>query len=158
MTHGFSNRDWLEFSEGGLPRDRETTMRQHIAACFECRQKVERLRCVESELHELGTRIRDSMTICDRRIQDAYRALRFAEDNPVDERLMHLEVFVSGICGTRTADRALRAAAHHANAPSAGVITDRQWPDFVKKLSSIVGALCGEPAARLLYALGGTAA
>ena len=42
MTHGFSNRDWLEFIEGHHPpSDREIVMSQHIAVCFECRQKVE---------------------------------------------------------------------------------------------------------------------
>lgn len=163
MTHGFSNRDWLEFIEGCPPPDRERTMRQHLAACFECRQKVEQFRSIDRELREVGARIRDSVTICDQRIQNAYRALRFLPDsepknNPVEQRLMWLEVFVAGICGTRTAERALRAAAQHANAASTQAITDRQWPDFVRKLSSIVGALCGEPAARLLYAIGWTAA
>lgn len=158
MKETFSRQEWVEYTSGVVAEDLKLSMDRHIRRCEECSGIVRRFEEIEHELVEAVAILRESVPVSEWSGERAYEALR-REGLPeradlLAERILRLQLFLTPICGFGTVQRAMLAAAGQAAADSVERLTEREWPAFVGHLSSIVGALCGEPSGRLLWHLG----
>jgi hypothetical protein len=138
-------------------------MDNHIRSCEHCEAISRRFEQVDHELLAAVAILRDSLQGLESSGEQAYELWRWKrmpawEGDQLSRRIVRLQLFLAPICGFGTTQRAMRAAAGRSTADSVELLTDLEWPAFVKHLSSIVGALCGEPAARLLWCIGQPAA
>ncbi len=133
-------------------------MDDHIGTCEECEAISLRLEHVERELTAAVAILHDSVGSLESAGEQAYELWRQRlpdwETDYHSERIVRLQLFLAPICGFGTAERAMVAAAGRSSADAVELLTESQWPAFVRHLSSIVGALCGEPAGRLLWHIG----
>jgi hypothetical protein len=157
MTHGFSRQDWIEYTAGA----RDAELEAHLKECPECRETARRLIEIDSQLSRMASEVRDSQTVTDGATQIAFAqvlgALRSSAPRSQyaePQLLIWLELFLSHLFGRHTAQRAMQRAANLAAAESADAVSPGQWGEFVRGLSEMVADLCGEPAARLLSAIG----
>ena len=134
-------------------------MDAHILRCEECDATSRTLRDVEGELLAAVAALRDSLPGLELSGERAYKRWRqrrvpaLATEH-VSRRIVRLQLFLAPICGFGTAERAMLAAAERSPVDSVELLTELEWPAFVKHLSSIVSALCGEPSGRLLWYIG----
>jgi anti-sigma factor RsiW len=151
---------WVEYVCETLPRERAAIVARHIAACSECRQRSEELLSADRRLIAAAASLRESLPAVNPTALAAFDEWRQNASVPgfVPQRLLRLELFLTPICGFRTAERAMRVAARQALVDSVDLLTECHWPVFVKNLSSLVGALCGEFTGELLWRVGQTAA
>ncbi|MEO7142120.1 MAG: hypothetical protein ABI165_01315 [Bryobacteraceae bacterium] len=157
----FTHEEWVEHACGSLPSSRQAEVEAHIARCAECREKSEELLLVDRRLIAAATLLRESLPAVSPAASQAFEEwirLAAATLDFVPRRLLRLELFLTPICGFRTAERAMLIAARHALVESVDLLTERHWAAFVKSLSALVGALCGEFAGDLLWRVGQTAA
>jgi hypothetical protein len=131
----------------------------HMVSCHECRTISRTFEDVDRELVAAVTSFRDSFSGLESSGERAYELWRQErmpawETDHLSRRIVRLQLFLAPICGFGTAERAMLAAASRSTADSVELLTEPQWPAFVRHLSSIVGALCGEPAAHLLWHIG----
>lgn len=127
----------------------------HISRCEECGATSRMLRDVEGELVAAMARFRESLPGLEASAERAYERWREQrETDQVSRRIVRLQLFLAPICGFGTAERAMLAAAERSPADSVELLTELEWPVFVKHLSSIVSALCGEPSGQLLWHIG----
>jgi anti-sigma factor RsiW len=77
-----------------------------------------------------------------------------ADASPVRERLDRLESVMAPMCGSRTALRALQAAALGSPARSLEKVTRDNWTPFLTSLTSIAAVMCGETGAHLVWESG----
>lgn len=158
---GLTHEEWIEYTCGTLPPGREAAVSRHIGGCAECRSKSEELIAAEHQLIAAAALLRESLPVGSQAALEAFEEWqRLAPATPdfVPQRLVRLELFLTPVCGFRTAERAMRLAARQALVDSVDLLTERHWPLFVRNLSSLVGALCGEFTGDLLRRVGQTAA
>ena len=156
-----TREQWIEHICDTLPPERSAIVARHIDACPECRQRSEQLLLTEGRLIAAAGLLRDSLPVVTPAIEEAigeWRRQLSPSSDLVPQRLLRLELFLTPICGFRTAERAMGIAAHQALAGSVGSLTEGNWPAFVKNLSSLVCALCGEFTGDLLCRVGQTVA
>jgi hypothetical protein len=137
----------------------QAAMEDHISCCGDCRAISRTFEDVDRELIAAVTILRDSFSgseLSGERAYEVWRQERLPawENDHLSRRIVRLQLFLAPICGFGTAERAMLAAAGRSDADSVELLTELEWPAFIKDLSSIVGALCGEPAAGLLWHLG----
>ena len=157
MKHGFSQQDWFEYTCGDLTEERRSELDRHLAICTECRKSARELAAMDSMLSRMASRLRESIPVTPEEISEGYRAAAMGTDrgyHGASQRVIWLKLYLSKICGKHTAGRALQRAANEASAESVELVTPGQWEVFVNSLSGIVGDLCGDPASRLLQAIG----
>jgi predicted anti-sigma-YlaC factor YlaD len=155
----FSRRQWVEYTCGAAPLELRAAMEDHIRDCADCRAISSTFEDVDRELVAAVTVFRDSVSSVEFAGDRAYKMWRQErlpawETDHLSRRIVRLQLFLAPICGFGTAERAMLAAASRSTAGSVELLTEPQWPAFVKHLSSIVGGLCGEPSARLLWHIG----
>jgi hypothetical protein len=151
----FTRQQWVEYTCGAAPMELQAAMEDHVSWCGDCREISRMFAHVDRELIAAATIFRDSLAGLESSGERAYEVWRQDrlpawETDHVSRRIVRLQLFLAPICGFGTAERAMYAAAGR----SVELLTELEWPAFIKDLSSIVGALCGEPAARLLWHLG----
>jgi hypothetical protein len=163
MKATFSRQQWVEYTCGAAPLELKFAMDDHIGRCHECAAISGSFEDIERELMEAVGILRESVPELEWRGERAYELWRnerprpVAEDGPalhLSQRIVRLQLFLAPICGFGTAQRAMLAAAGRSTVDSIEVLTELEWPGFVQHLSSIVGALCGEPAGWLLWHIG----
>jgi hypothetical protein len=155
----FTRQQWVEYTCGTARMELQVAMEDHISCCGECRAISRTLEDVDRELIAAVAILRDSFSSLELSGERAYEVWRQAslpawENDHLSRRIVRLQLFLAPICGFGTAERAMLAAASRSTTESIELLTELEWPAFIKDLSSIVGALCGEPAARLLWHLG----
>jgi predicted anti-sigma-YlaC factor YlaD len=158
MKQTFSRQQWVEYTSGVAPVELTFEIDRHIGRCEECAQISRQFAEVDRELIAAVAALRDSIPVSEWSAERAYETWRrqrpsVAEADRVSNRIVRLQLFLAPICGFGTAQRAMLAAGESAAAP-VDLLTELEWPAFLQHLSSIVGALCGEPAGRLLWYLG----
>lgn len=134
-------------------------MRRHILTCGECATIHEQFQRIDRDLIAAVAILRESVPVSESSCEKAFETFwrNRQPDREIDDlsqRIIRLQLFLAPICGFGTAQRAMLAAAGRSAAESVELLTEIEWPAFVKHLSSIVGALCGEPSGRLLWRLG----
>ena len=158
MKETFTRQQWVEYTTELAPVELKIAMDRHTRTCGECAAILERFAEVDRELIAAVAILRESIPVSEWSAERAYdarqRRLPVREADDLEQRIVRLQLFLAPICGFGTAQRAMLVAAGRSAAASVEVLTDVEWPAFVKHLSSIVGALCGEPAGRLLWYLG----
>jgi len=155
----FTRRQWIEYTCGAAPLELQVAIEDHVAWCGDCRETSRMFEHVDRELIAAATIFSDSLSGLESSGERAYEVWRQErlpawENDHVSRRIVRLQLFLAPICGFGTAERAMFAAAGRSTADSVELLTELEWPAFIKDLSSIVGALCGEPAAQLLWYLG----
>jgi hypothetical protein len=159
VKHTFTRQQWIEYACGDATTALRLAMDDHIANCADCRATSRMLADVEGELVAAVAIFRDSLPGLESSSGRAYelwreRRVPAAATDQVSRRIIRLQLFLAPICGFGTAERAMLAAAERSPADSVELLTELEWPAFVKHLSSIVSALCGEPSGRLLWHIG----
>ena len=152
-------QQWVEYTCGQATTALRVAMDHHISGCIECRATSRMLEQVEGELIAAVATFRDSLPGLESSSGRAYevwreRRLGASEIDQLSRRIIRLQLFLAPICGFGTAERAMLAAAARSPADSIDLLTELEWPAFVKHLSSIVSALCGEPSGRLAWHIG----
>ena len=159
MKHTFTRQQWIEYTCGEATTALRVAMDDHISSCEECRATSRMLADVEGELIAAVAGFRDALPGLESSGERAFerwreRRVPALETEQVSRRIVRLQLFLAPICGFGTAERAMLAAVERSPADSVELLTELEWPAFVKHLSSIVGALCGEPSGRLLWHIG----
>ena len=158
MKDTFTRQQWVEYTCGAAPLELRFAIDDHMTRCEHCRAFSRMLEDVDRELIDAVAILRDSVSISEAQGERAYELWRERqtawETDHLSRRIVRLQLFLAPICGFGTAERAMFAAAGRSKSDSVELLTEHQWPAFVKHLSSIVGDLCGEPAARLLWHIG----
>jgi hypothetical protein len=72
----------------------------------------------------------------------------------VRKRLDELAVIMAPMCGSQTAERALRAAAQVSPARTLEQVNADNWTPFLSSLKSIATVMCGETGAHLVWERG----
>lgn len=163
MRNTFPRKEWVEYACDTLPPDRKAAMDKHIAECAECRAISAQLLQVDRRLVAAAALLRESLPPESIPAREAFEEWRnrvgvAPESGFVPQGLLRMELFLTPICGFRTAERAMLVATRQALAESVDLLTEVHWPAFVDSLSSIASALCGEPAGDLLREIGRQAA
>jgi anti-sigma factor RsiW len=151
MKHGFSQQDWFEYTCGDLDAPRTAALESHLSACAECRDYARELEAMDQVFAQTAAQLRNSIPVLPETILSAYREVTAGSDS---QRAIWLRLFLSKVCGKHTAGRVIEKAANAASAQSMEMMTPNQWHLFVASLSTMVGELCGQPAARLLQTIG----
>ena len=159
MKHTFTRQQWIEYTCGEATTAVRVAMDDHMLRCAECRSTSRMFEAVEGELVAAMAMFRDSLPDLESSSERAYERWRERRTpavvtEQVSRRIVRLQLFLAPICGFGTAERAMLAAAERSPADSVELLTELEWPAFVKHLSSIVSALCGEPSGRLLWHIG----
>jgi len=146
----------MEFTIGELAEARLEEMERHFDSCADCRMRASELADASACLDGMARQMRQGARVEEREIREAFRVWqeRQSAGAAASQIVLWLELLIARLCGTRMARKAMQEAAAEAAALSAEQVTRAQWPVFIGKLSSILEALCGEPAARSLYAIG----
>jgi hypothetical protein len=155
----FTRQQWVEYTCGAAPVELQLAIEEHVSWCGDCRETSRMFEHIEGELIAAATIFRDSLSGLESSGERAYEVWRRerlpGEDSDrLSRRIVRLQLFLAPICGFGTVERAMFAAAGRSTADSVELLTELEWPGFIRNLSSIVGALCGEPAALLLWHLG----
>jgi predicted anti-sigma-YlaC factor YlaD len=155
----FTRQQWIEYTCGTAPVELRVAIEDHTASCEDCRATSRMLADVDRELIAAVTVLRDSFSGLESAGERAYERWRQErlpawETDHLSRRIVRLQLFLAPICGFGTTERAMVAAAARSAADSVELLTEIEWPAFVKHLSSIVGALCGEPSGHLLWHIG----
>ncbi|MGH9665305.1 MAG: hypothetical protein ACRD9L_12860 [Bryobacteraceae bacterium] len=156
-----TREQWIEYVCETLPPERSVIVARHLAACPECRGKSDELLLADRRLVAAAALLRASLPDVNPAALEAFEEWRrntSAGPVLVSRRLLRLELFLTPICGFRTAERAMGVAARQVLVDSVELLTEGHWAAFVKNLSSLVGALCGEFTGDLLWRVGQTAA
>jgi len=159
MRHGISELDWSDYLDGQATAQARDRIEAHLIGCLECWEFYERMSCATQELLEAGEEARQGLTVEDRRLHAMLRGvfsrLRTGdsgapEHSQVRRQLDALETVLTPFCGRQAAVRALHAAAKNSPARSLEQVTPANWESFLKKLTAIAAAMCGETFASLI--------
>ena len=165
IKHGISNQDWEAYSEGRLEAADRDHVEAHLIGCLACWEEYEQFKLTTQRLHEAGTEARTAQALSDEqlrqglrtvyaRIRAAHSFVPVSQPPQIHERLEFLETVLAPMCGSLTASKALRAAAHSSPARSLDQITTETWEPFLHRLTSIATVMCGETGAHLVHESG----
>lgn len=184
MTHGISEQDWIDYLEDRLaPSDRDR-LESHLVGCLTCWELYRQIALTTQMLHEASAEIQLRFPLKDEqlhtRLHEFWACIRAEAENPptikpslvnpaaglpatvsgrsiadpLRERLALLQSLIARICGARTADNALHAAARSSPARSLAEVTESNWLQFLTRLTSITKTICGETVAYLVWESG----
>jgi hypothetical protein len=161
MKHGISELEWNDYLDGRAAAELRDRIEAHFLGCLECWEFYERISTATRELFNAGEEARRSLTLEDRQLHAMLRRV-FAQlrDEPqpassqVRRRLNALEKVLAPLCGTMAAARAIQAAARNSPARSLEGVSQDNWEPFLKKLTAIAAAMCGETFASLVWERG----
>lgn len=163
MKHGISELEWNDYLDGRATAEARDRIEAHFIGCLECWEFYQKLKCVTQELQGAGEEARQELTLEDRQLramlQGVFRRIRACEaraavQEQVRGRLHQLEAVLAPFCGTRAAASALRSAAKKSPARSLEQVTPDNWEPFLKELTAIAAAMCGESFAGLVQERG----
>ncbi len=151
MIHGCSDHEWSEWACGELRGRRALEFEQHLRACGECRGRSAELAGLDAMFSDMASKLKAATPVSGADIQEAL--FRWERQTSPSRRVEYLRVYLSRVCGTHIAGRALGLAAKEAKAELPELVESGQWRKFIASLSEIVGGICGEPAVLLLQSI-----
>jgi hypothetical protein len=160
--HGIKPEEWEAYVEGSLPAAEHDHLEAHLTNCWGCWEHVEELQTATAQLREAGAKVRRSLPLPDVQLhaglQRALAKLRTAENAAdaatIQQRLDFLAHVLAAMCGTQTAQQALRVAAQRSGAQTLESISADNWDSFLLRLTSIATVMCGETGAYLVQESG----
>src|SRR5262245_46056030 len=165
MTHLFSEEEWNDYIEGRTDGEARDRIEAHLIGCLSCWEFHERMATATRSLRASGAGMRAAFALQDRQLNAGLRAV-FAKineaeaakrDRPlraIQQRLDARAAVMTPMCGSRTAAKALRAAAQVSLACSLERVTEDNWTSFLTSLKTIAAVMCGETGARLVWERG----
>lgn len=172
MMHGISEQDWIDYLAEQLEPDERDRVEAHLISCLTCWELYGQLAETTQTLREASEELQPCFPLKDEQLyarlhefwtlvrsaaehpQAANESLAAAETNPLRERLALLQALIARICGARTADNVLHAAARSSPARSLAEVTESNWLQFLARLTSITKTICGETVAYLVWESG----
>jgi hypothetical protein len=172
MKHGITEQEWNDYLEGTADDQTRDRLEAHLIGCLSCWETYEQLAQATSALRCGGARVRAELSATD---QDLLRGARAtfgklaaaesksaasdstqppAPEQLIPKRLDELEALLIPMCGSRTANRAMRTAAKTSPACSLEQVNAETWTPFLANLTSIAGVMCGETGAHLIWERG----
>lgn len=159
MKHGIAEAEWNDYLDGAAATDIRDRIEAHLFGCLECWEIYDRLAGATRELNQAGEQARQRLTLDDRQLHTMLRGV-FAQlrdgaaQTQMQRRLSLLEKVLAPFCGPQAAVRALHAAAQQSPARSLERLTTEDWEPFLKRLTHIAAAMCGESFASLVWERG----
>ena len=163
MKHEISELEWNDYLDGRATAEVRDRIEAHFLGCVECWEFYEQISGATQKLLEACDEARQVLTCDDwhlhAMLRGVFARLRALEPgsavNPqVQGQLNMLETVMAPFFGTRAAVNALHAAAKNSPARSLEQVTPDNWEPFLKNLSSIAAAMCGETLAGLIWERG----
>ncbi|PWU05203.1 MAG: hypothetical protein C5B51_15240 [Terriglobia bacterium] len=148
MQHGFTEQEWMEFSEGAMGASSRSRLEAHLAVCAECAAKLDAIRVWHQRLSTEGERLRVAMELpeIDRERMLAQSLERIAAEYPSAERrgpaeaLAALRALLGPVFGAGMIRAAVDAALER-GAP--GGINAASWSAFAAELREMIQPACG---------------
>jgi hypothetical protein len=165
MVHLFSEEEWNDYIEGLVDDETRDRFEAHLIGCLSCWKFYERMANATQALRVSGAGMRAVFALQDRQLSAGLRGV-FAKideaeavkrDRPrrlIQQRLDALAAVMAPMCGSQTANKALRAAAQVSHARSLESVTEDNWASFLTSLKPIADVMCGETGARLVWESG----
>ncbi len=139
---------WIDYLDGAMATRDRAAMDLHFSDCAECRTLRAQLGQVRGDLLARGQQANQTNRISERSISRIWDGVRFRIRRAIGleaaqprVRLEQLRSILVSICGSATADDAMRSAAFGC--------PDESEP-FVRNLGSMVETISGDRAARLV--------
>jgi len=163
MKHGISDEEWNEYFDGGAAAEARDRIEAHIADCVSCWEFYEQMSAVTRALGEAGEEARHALPLDDpqlhRMLRGVFAEIRKGEapvvrQSDVRQQLDSLETVMAPYCGPLAAVRVLHTAARHSPARSLAGVTPTNWEPFLKRLTAIAAAMCGDTFASLVWERG----
>jgi hypothetical protein len=163
MKHGISDEEWNEYLDGGATAATRDRIEAHIAGCVSCWEFHGRMSAVTRALGEAAEEARHALPLDDpqlhRMLRGVFAEIRngeasLAPQSDVQQQLDSLETVMAPYCGPRAATRVLHTAARHSPARSLGAVTHANWEPFLRRLTAIAAAMCGDTFASLVWERG----
>jgi hypothetical protein len=148
MQHGFTEQEWLEFTDGALREPSLSRLEAHLAVCAECTAGVDSIRAWHERLRTEGERLRMAMELpeLERERMLAQSLTRIAAEYPAPERrgpaeaLAALRALLGPVFGAGIVRAAIEAALQR-SAP--GGINAGSWSAFAAALREMIQPPCG---------------
>jgi hypothetical protein len=164
MNHGISEKEWNDYLEDQLNDQTRDKIEAHLIGCLACWEFHEKMAWTTQSLRAGGREMQSLLALQDRQLNDGLRNV-FAriqttipdpslEQRIVQKRLDELAVVMASMCGSQTAERALRAAAQVSPARTLEQVNADNWTLFLASLKSIATVMCGETGAHLVWERG----
>src|SRR6266498_983958 len=150
MTHLFSEEEWIDYIDGRIDDEARDRIEAHIIGCLSCWEFYERMATATRALKACNAGLRAVFA----KINEAEAAKRERPLRAIQQRLDALAAVMAPMCGSQTAIKALRAAAHVSLAASLESVTEDNWTSFLSSLKPIAAVMCGETGARLVWESG----
>ena len=153
MKHCLSPETWTGFLDGALSPEAESKAETHLAACQHCRLLALEFVRVEDVLTGAARQAKERTALQPFEIRRALDRFRTAVREPrgISCCLEALRFFLAGMLGTSAGGKVMQAAAKQAEIDEAG------WPDFIARLSDMIGDLCGDGAGAIVAYIGNLA-
>jgi hypothetical protein len=164
MTHGITEREWLEYIEGGLRRVRAAEIERHVETCADCAQMLAELSEWQRNLSREGLRLRNAATPSDEELDRFVdRALQSvvggaAAGSPrrrsTVQDVFLLRALIEPIFGRGTAQVAIDLAVRRCTVNPGMELRSGDWPLFINNLGETLGSISGAAAVRLVTRAG----
>jgi len=166
MTHGISEREWLEYLEGRLSRPRAVEIRRHLDGCPDCMHLLGELMEWQRRLTEEGGQLRSAMTpspdetdrfvdrVMEQVLAASPKSWNASQARSTAQGLFLLRSLIEPIFGRGTAQVAIDLAVRRCTAQPDMELRHDDWPVFVNNLSETLGSISGSAAARLVSRVG----
>jgi anti-sigma factor RsiW len=150
MKHCLSPEIWTGFLDGSLSTGEETRAEKHLAICSHCHFLAGELVRVEEVLTGVARESKDRVAMAPKEIRMALNRFQSHMRAPrgIACCLDALRFFLNGMLGSSAGGKVLRSAARQVEVTEAG------WPDFIARLSNMIGDLCGEGAGAVVAYIG----
>jgi anti-sigma factor RsiW len=144
---------WTAFLDGALSLEEENEAETHMAECAHCRLLATEFIRVEEVLCGAARQAKERAALDPAEIRRALDRFRSQNHEPrgITCCLEALRFFLTGMLGTSAGGKVLQAAARQAEIDEAG------WPDFILRLSYMIGDLCGDGAGAIVAYIGNLA-
>ncbi len=163
--HGISAQEWNDYVEGRAAAGLCDRIEAHMLGCWSCWELYEQLARATQALRAEGEQARVALPLTDADLRAGLQNVlaRVAEAEAsehsqirarIKQRIDALAAVLAPMCGARTADKALRAAAQDSPARSLERMTEDNWTPFLANLRSIATVMCGETGAHLVWESG----
>jgi anti-sigma factor RsiW len=166
MGHNISEREWLEYLGGRLPRARAARIGRHVETCAECAQLLGELTGWSRLLAKEGSRLRSALSVpedeMDRLIERTVEEIRLTDSQyqrrgrgrTTAQGLFLLRLLIEPFVGSGTARIAIDLAVRRCTVDPGSELCGGDWPLFVNNLSETLASICGSAAARLVARAG----
>jgi anti-sigma factor RsiW len=153
MKHCLSPEAWTGFLDGTLSPEDESKAETHLAACQHCRFLALEFVRVEDVLTGAARQAKERTVLRPSEIRRALDRFHTTVQQPrgITCCLEALRFFLAGMLGTAAGGKVILAAAKQAEIDEAG------WPDFIIRLSDMIGDLCGDGAGAIVSYIGNLA-